>query len=149
MILVMKKSFYWLFVIGLVVLPFGYALYLYPSLPARIPIHFNIKGEVDGWGSAESIFLGPAIMGLTSLFVFFIFSNISKLDPKRYADANPANYLALGFAIVLIISILSLSIIYSSVDESLKVGKLFLPSIILLFILPVIFSYRFFKKSKQ
>lgn len=119
----MKKGFYWLFILGLIALPFAYALYLYPSLPASIPIHFNIKGEADGWGSPESIFLGPAIMGFTSLFVFLIFSNITKLDPKRYADANPANYLALGLGIVLFMTILSLSIIYSTVHESLRDGR--------------------------
>jgi len=123
MILVMKKSFYWVFVLGLIALPFGYALYLYPTLPARIPIHFNIKGEVDGWGSAESIFLSPAIMGLTSLFVFFIFSNITKLDPKRYADANPENYLALGLGVVIFMCLLSVSILYGTVNESLRDGK--------------------------
>lgn len=119
----MKKGFYWLFILGLIALPFAYALYLYPSLPVSIPIHFNIKGEADGWGSPESIFLGPAIMGFTSLFVFLIFSNITKLDPKRYADANPANYLALGLGIVLFMTILSLSIIYSTVHESLRDGR--------------------------
>ena len=119
----MKKGFYWLFVLGLIALPFAYALYLYPTLPASIPIHFNIKGEADGWGSPETIFLSPAIMGFTSLFVFFIFSNITKLDPKRYADANPANYLALGLGIVLFMSILSLSILYGTTNESLRDGR--------------------------
>lgn len=123
MILIMKKSFYWFFVLGLIALTFGYALYLYPSLPARIPIHFNIKGEADGWGSPESIFLSPAIMGLTSLFVFFIFSNITKIDPKRYADANPANYLALGLGAVIFLCLISLSILYGTVNESLRDGK--------------------------
>ena len=123
MTLVMNKSFYWFFVLGLIALPFGYALYLYPSLPARIPIHFNIKGEADGWGSPESIFLSPAIMGLTSLFNFFIFSNITKLDPKRYADANSANYLALGLGVVIFLSLISLSILYAMVDERLRDGK--------------------------
>ena len=123
MIFVMKQSFYWLVVLGLLALPFGYAFYLYPSLPERIPIHFNIKGEVDGWGSPESIFLSPAIMGLTSLFVFFIFSNITKLDPKRYKDANPANYLALGLGVVIFMCLISLSILYATVNESLRDGK--------------------------
>lgn len=119
----MSKRFYWLFVFGSIALPFAYAFYLYPSLPASIPIHFNIKGEADGWGSPETIFLSPAIMGFTSLFVFFIFSNITKLDPKRYADANPANYLALGLGIVIFMSILSISIIYSTVNETLRDGR--------------------------
>lgn len=118
----MKKSFYWFLVLGLIALPFGYALYLYPTLAERIPIHFNIKGEVDGWGSKESIFLMPFIMGFTSLFVFFIFANIKKLDPKRYADADPANYLALGLGVVMFLSLLSLFILYSIVHQNLRGG---------------------------
>ncbi len=78
---------------------------------------------MDGWGSPESIFLSPAIMGLISLFFFFIFSNITKIDPKRYADANPANYLALGLGVVIFLCLISLSILYGTVNESLRDGK--------------------------
>ncbi|MEY3577743.1 MAG: hypothetical protein RL394_1328, partial [Bacteroidota bacterium] len=70
--------------LGLAVLPFVYAFYLYPTLPNKIPMHFNLKGEVDGWGSRESIYLLPAIMGLTSIFVYLLMANIKKIDPKRY-----------------------------------------------------------------
>jgi uncharacterized membrane protein len=123
MILVMNKKYEWLFVLVFIALPFAYAFYLYPSLPLRIPIHFNIKGEADGWGSPESIFLSPAIMGLTSLFVYFIFANIKKLDPMRYADANADNYAAVGLGVVLFLSLLSLSILYGTVNESLRDGR--------------------------
>ena len=51
----MKKQI--IIAIGLVILPFVYAFYLYPTLPAKIPMHFNMNGEVDGWGSRESIYL--------------------------------------------------------------------------------------------
>lgn len=116
----MKKGFYWVFVLVLIALPFAYALYLYPSLPAQIPIHFNIKGEADGWGAKESIFLMPSIMGFVSLFVFFIFTNIKQLDPKRYADADPANYLALGLAVVIFLCLLSLFILHSIVNVEIR-----------------------------
>jgi len=123
MSLVMHKKYHWLSVLVFITLPFAYALYLYPSLPSSIPIHFNIKGEADGWGSAESIFLSPAIMGLTSLFVYFIFANIKKLDPIRYADANTDNYAAIGLGVVLFLTLLSLSILYGTVNESLRDGR--------------------------
>ena len=119
----MHKKYHWLYVLVFITLPFAYALYLYPSLPSSIPIHFNIKGEADGWGSAESIFLSPAIMGFTSLFVYFIFANIKKLDPIRYADANTDNYAAVGLGVVLFLTLLSLSILYGTVNESLRDGR--------------------------
>lgn len=37
------------------------AFSVYPRLPERIPIHFGITGEADGWGARWMIFLMPLI----------------------------------------------------------------------------------------
>jgi len=40
-------------------------LLLYAKLPERIPIHWNIRGEVDGWGDKRwAVFLMPGTMAL-------------------------------------------------------------------------------------
>jgi len=39
----------------------AFALAVYPRLPDRIPIHWDLKGEVNGWGGPGSAFLFPAI----------------------------------------------------------------------------------------
>lgn len=69
-------------VIGLAIIPFAYAYYIYPSLPYKIPIHFNLEGKADGWGSKESIYLLPSIMGFVSIFVYLLMANVKKLIPK-------------------------------------------------------------------
>ncbi|MCI1696701.1 DUF1648 domain-containing protein [Aneurinibacillus aneurinilyticus] len=51
---------------------FIYLYFVWPTLPERIPIHFNGLGEVDGWGSKSSLFMLPIIsvvlyVGLTIL----------------------------------------------------------------------------------
>jgi len=33
----------------------------YPRLPATIPTHFNVAGQVDGWGSKQTLFMMPAL----------------------------------------------------------------------------------------
>jgi uncharacterized membrane protein len=56
----------------------GSVLYLlmeWPSLPNRVPMHYNFFGEVDKWGSKGIIFLHPIIgaalwIGLTILEKF-------------------------------------------------------------------------------
>ena len=63
-----------IYVLLLIGIPFIYAAYLYPSLPEIIPLHFNIKGEADGFGGKDSIYLGPSITGIASLFTYlFLF----------------------------------------------------------------------------
>ena len=35
---------------GLLAAALVYTLALYPQLPERIPIHWNLHGQIDGWG---------------------------------------------------------------------------------------------------
>ena len=39
----------------------AYAWLVYNSLPETIPTHFNIHGQVDGYGSKWSVFIFPAL----------------------------------------------------------------------------------------
>ena len=113
--------------LGLVLLPFAYALYLYPTLPNKIPMHFNINGEVDGWGSRESIYLLPSIMGLTSIFVYFLMANIKKIDPKRYEGADDKVYAQFGLFTSGFLCCLSIVILYSTVHSGVDINKLIFP----------------------
>ena len=52
----------------------------YPHLPEKVPVHWNIAGEVDRWGSSwQGAFMIPLIiLGLYLLFIF-----LPKIDPKK------------------------------------------------------------------
>jgi uncharacterized membrane protein len=121
----MKKQI--IIAILLAVLPFGYAFYLYPTLPHKIPMHFNLNGEVDGWGSKESIYLLPAIMGLTSIFVFLMLANIKKIDPKRYEGADEKIYAQFGLFTVGFLCCLSMVILYGTAHVGIGINKLIFP----------------------
>jgi len=113
-----------LLVLGLIAIPFFYAYYLYPNLPNKIPIHFNLQGEVDGWGSRESIFLMPFVMGLVSLFVFFTLTNIKKIDPKRYPNTDNRIFKTFGLFTVVFLTCLSLFILFGTAHTEIKMSKL-------------------------
>jgi uncharacterized membrane protein len=40
---------------------FGVALWYWPGLPARVPMHFNAAGKVDGWGPKSTVWLLPVV----------------------------------------------------------------------------------------
>lgn len=113
-------------VLALIIIPFVYAAYLYPNLPDTIPTHFNMYGEADGWGSRESIYLLPIILGGVSLFVFLLLSNIKKLDPKRYANADDELFRKFALYIVVFMSCLTLVILYGTVHRNLPMNQLIL-----------------------
>lgn len=118
-----------LIAIVLLAIPFGYAAYIYAGLPATIPIHFNYKGEADGFGSKDSIFLAPSILGAVGLFTFFLLSNIKNFDPKRLKDTDDGLFKKFALFIVAFLSVLGLIITISATTPSLNVTKLLLPFI--------------------
>lgn len=116
--------FYVLLIIGI---PFIYAAFLYPSLPEIIPTHFNIKGEADGFGGKDSIYLGPSIMGIASLFTYFFLTYIKKIDPKRSEQMEDGLFQKFGFFTVLFLTALSMVILYATSHQGISIEKLLFP----------------------
>lgn len=116
-----------IFFLLLVSIPFAYAAYLFPSLPYRIPTHFNASGQVDAWGHKSTIFLLPSIMGGTSIFVYFILINSKKLDPKRYEKTDDGILKNFALYTVLFLTVLSMVILYAISHVGIKIDKLLLP----------------------
>jgi uncharacterized membrane protein len=57
----------------------AFALAVYPRLPARIPTHWNLHGQVDGWGGRASVFLFPAI----ATGIVLLVALLPRIDPRR------------------------------------------------------------------
>ena len=130
----MKKSTPNLFLaLVLLAIPFAYAAYVYAGLPETIPTHFNFKGEADGFGGKDSIFLGPAILGVTGLFTFFLLSNIKNFDPKRVKEEDDGMFKKFALLMVAFLSMLGFIITISASTPSINVAKLILPGIGLFF----------------
>jgi uncharacterized membrane protein len=84
----------------LVVCAVGISLVAYGRLPARVPVHWDIHGQVNRYGSRlEAAFLTPLIMlGLTVLIPL-----LPKIDPRgrNYEKFLPTYYLVLDAVITL------------------------------------------------
>ena len=63
----------------LMVVPFLMVLAVYNKLPEEIPVHWNIHGEIDRYGSRMELFLLAGI----NLFMGVIMSAVVKIDPKQ------------------------------------------------------------------
>jgi|LauGreDrversion4_1035100.scaffolds.fasta_scaffold133191_2 uncharacterized membrane protein len=122
-----NKKMVFFYVLILIGIPFIYATYLYPSLPEIIPTHFNIKGEADGFGGKDSIYLGPVILGVASLFSYFLLANNKKFDPKRSGQIDDGMFQKFGFFTVLFLSALSMVILYATTHQGISFEKLLFP----------------------
>lgn len=56
----------------------GIPLYFYGALPERMPVHFNLAGDADRWGTKSTIWLLPMIGAL----IYFGFGWLSRHPEK-------------------------------------------------------------------
>lgn len=126
------KANNWLVAV-LVAVPAAYLLWIYPSLPATIPTHFNIEGQADGWGPKTTLVFTVLFMGALSIGLYALVTNIAQLDPKKTAAQNPALMRKMGLAVVALLTLVQLAIIQSASGNSQVIDRLVVPGVGLLF----------------
>ncbi len=68
------------FSLGLIIIAFVAGFYFYQHFPAKVPTHWNIRGEVNGYSSPLiAAFMIPAM----ALGMYLLFLVLPYLDPKR------------------------------------------------------------------
>ena len=69
-----------------------YSVLVLPSLPAEIPIHWNVAGEPDNTMAKA---LGAFLMVLVGIGVWLLFAGLPRIDPRRrhYADFQDTYWL--------------------------------------------------------
>ena len=75
-------------------LTFAYALWLFPQLPERIPLHFGPDGTPDAWGARGTIFIAVGISLFMQLFLTFVPKLGASISPKIQKSKDPAAELA-------------------------------------------------------
>lgn len=113
-----------LLVILILCIPIGYAVYLLPNLPAQIPTHFGLNGEPDAWGNKYSIFIAPAILSGVGFFLFILFQNLGKLDPKfSQTPENAYIFRDLSYGITAFLSVLATIIVQAVASPEFNLDK--------------------------
>jgi uncharacterized membrane protein len=126
---------YWAIAILIVGLSLAAVVWISPALPEEIPTHWNIKGEVDGYGGKWTLFMLP--IGMAGLLVLFYF--LPALSPKSFeVDSFRSTYL---FIMVLVVGLFAyieavlLYTVYQSVmkQQSVDIGRVFIAGMLLFF----------------
>jgi immunity protein, SdpI family len=77
---------------ALLLVPLILIALLWPRLPLTVPMHWNVRGEIDRWGSRASIFLVPVI----AIALNVLLRVLPALDPKLRQRRDPFSGAALG-----------------------------------------------------
>ena len=100
----------------IVLIPFVYLAYVWNSLPEKVPLHWNIEGEIDRYGEKSELILIPVLL---PLLIYVLFTIIPRIDPKRKIKNMGNKYTILKSIMTIFMSALAMIIIYAALNETL------------------------------
>jgi uncharacterized membrane protein len=117
--------------IAAVLAAFAFSAAAYPWLPARVPIHWNIHGQVDGYGGkAFATLLTPAIM--TGLWL--LLAALPWLSPQQFKlDTFRPTYWFIAFAVLAMLAYIHGLVLFAALRGGIDVTRAMLAGILLLF----------------
>jgi len=83
----MRNKLAW-FEAALVIAPFVVLAGFWNQVPERVPIHWNIRGEIDGWASKSFGLLITPLIGFLAVALCHV---VVWLDPKLRANLDKTN----------------------------------------------------------
>lgn len=116
------NRYFKIFIWPIAIIPMIYLASIWKSLPEKIALHFDLQGNPDRYGNKTELLVMAGVLALMSIGLFFLLSNIYKIDPKKYAVENKDRLIRMAFVISIFISAMSCFIIYSSAKGGFELG---------------------------
>ena len=109
------------------------AIVIYPKMPDAVPIHWNVQGEIDDYGSKG---FGTFFLPVMNLGMYVLLLVTPKLDPKRanYAKFD-GSYRIIRFTIHLFFTLMFALTIYAALGHPVDIGLWIPAGVSVLFII--------------
>lgn len=124
----MKRN-YFLIAAFLIVATLIVSLIVYPQLPSRVPMHWNLRGEVNRYGDKLEIFLMPAAMAVIAL----LFAALPWLSPRRFeVDTFRTTYLYIMILVLAFMAYIHALHLWAAFSKPLDMNRALLGAAFLL-----------------
>lgn len=115
----------------IILLPFAYLAYHFPTLPEEVPLHWNSKGEIDRYGPKQELWLIPVLLPLLTYLILLV---VPRIDPKGQVQKMAGKYIQLKFWITFSMSALAVIIIHIAIQKEMANINLIFAAVGLLFL---------------
>jgi uncharacterized membrane protein len=122
-----------IFLLAILLVPIIYLASIYPSMPAIVPTHFDIKGRPNDYNSKKSLFLIVLLVSGIGAGIYLLLKNLPSIDPKRSARLSANTFARIALAIAGFLSGINIVIIYSALHRSININSLLYPLLALFF----------------
>jgi len=116
------KRVIWLFIIA----PAVSLAIVWNTIPETIAMHFNLKGNIDRYGSKNELVIMILILTFLNAVIYLLLPEVYRIDPKRYAVENKSRLHRIAFAVSVFIAAVVCLIIYSSIHGNIKFSLRFI-----------------------
>jgi uncharacterized membrane protein len=108
------------------------AAVLYPHLPDRIPLHWNLHGQPNGYGSRVSIFwFGPGLLAAIMLLT----AALPWLSPRRFeVDAFRDTYAVIMSYVFVLMAYIDAVVLWVSTGHAVDSGRAIIGAVCLFFV---------------
>ncbi|MEI9921931.1 MAG: SdpI family protein [Bacteroidota bacterium] len=106
-----KFKFADLLAVAISVVPYIVWFILRDSLPEKVPTHWGIDGEVNGWTDRDQLPLMLALVTAVGLVTYILLRFIKHLDPKRNAQLNENTAIKIGIGALVLITGINLLVL--------------------------------------
>ena len=96
----------------IMLLPAVYLAIVWTGIPQTVPMHFDLKGNVDQYGTKTDLLIMTAVLTSLNMLAYLAILNIYKIDPKKYAAQNKERLHRIGFSVSLYLAAVSAMLIY-------------------------------------
>ena len=96
----------------IMLLPAVYLAIVWTGIPQTVPMHFDLKGNVDQYGTKTDLLIMTAVLTGLNMLLYLVILNIYKIDPKKYAAQNKERLQRIGFSVSLYLAAVLAMLIY-------------------------------------
>ena len=111
------------FALGLIAAAFALSLALYSTLPDRMPVHFDLHGQANGFQSKA---VGAFAMPVTMIVLAFVFAMLPRLSPRGYEiDRNSRAFRAITLSVLALSLAVHAVMLFSAAGFHVPPARLF------------------------
>jgi len=116
------KRVIWLIIIA----PSIYLAIVWNTIPDIVPLHVNLKGVVDRYGSKNELIAMTLILTAVNVLVYLLLPQVYRIDPKRHAAENKIRLHRIAFAVSIFLAAVLCLLIYSSIHGDINFSTRFI-----------------------
>lgn len=96
----------------IMLIPAIYLAIIWKTIPEKVPMHFDLKGNVDRYGTKHEFLVLIAMLTVINVAAYLAVSNIYKIDPRKGASLNKDRMKRMAFAVSVYLSAIWVMLIY-------------------------------------